>query len=64
MANTDVFADFVQYYRERQATEMSLESDLELCRDDPTTYASAAERILAAIGQAKPSWPTRRKIRA
>ena len=24
MANTDVFADFVQFYRERQASEMSL----------------------------------------
>ncbi len=51
MANTDVFADFVQFYRERQASEMSLESYLELCRDDPKTYASAAERILAAIGE-------------
>jgi serine protein kinase len=53
MANTNVFADFVQFYRERQATEMSLESYLELCLDDPKTYASAAERILAAIGEAQ-----------
>ncbi|MEK4035619.1 PrkA family serine protein kinase [Methylocystis sp. IM2] len=51
MANTDVFADFAQFYRERQASEMSLETYLELCRDDPKTYASAAERILAAIGE-------------
>lgn len=51
MANTDVFADFVQFYRERQASEMSLESYLELCRDDPKSYASAAERILMAIGE-------------
>ncbi|GLI94523.1 PrkA family serine protein kinase [Methylocystis echinoides] len=51
MANTDVFADFVQFYRERQASEMSLESFLELCHDNPHTYASAAERILAAIGE-------------
>ncbi len=51
MANTDVFADFVQFYRERQASEMSLESYLDLCRDNPRTYASAAERILAAIGE-------------
>ena len=51
MANTDVFADFVQFYRERQASEMSLESYLELCRDEPKTYASAAERILMAIGE-------------
>ncbi|WP_442756133.1 PrkA family serine protein kinase [Methylocystis sp. JAN1] len=51
MANTDVFADFVQFYRDRQATEMSLQAYLELCRDDPKTYASAAERILDAIGE-------------
>ncbi|WP_363346186.1 PrkA family serine protein kinase [Methylocystis echinoides] len=51
MANTDVFADFVQFYRERQASEMSLDSYLELCREDQKTYASAAERILAAIGE-------------
>jgi serine protein kinase len=51
MANTDVFADFVQSYRERQATEMSLQAYLELCRDNPKAYASAAERILDAIGE-------------
>ena len=51
MAHTDVFADFVQFYRERQASEMSLESYLDLCRNDSRAYASAAERILAAIGE-------------
>ncbi|QGM97725.1 PrkA family serine protein kinase [Methylocystis parvus] len=51
MANTDVFADFVQFYRERQASEISLQSYLELCRDNPKAYASAAERILDAIGE-------------
>ncbi|HEY8163427.1 MAG TPA: PrkA family serine protein kinase [Methylocystis sp.] len=51
MANTDVFADFVHHYRERQASEMSLESYLQLCRESPKTYASAAERILSAIGE-------------
>ncbi len=51
MANSDVFADFVQHYRERQASEVSLESYLQLCREDPKTYASAAERILSAIGE-------------
>ena len=61
MANTDVFADFVQFYRERQASEMSLEAYLELCRDDPKTYASAAERILTR--SASPSLSTRRKTR-
>jgi serine protein kinase len=51
MAHTEAFSDFVRFYRERQPSEMSLESFLDLCRDDPRTYASAAERILAAIGE-------------
>ena len=51
MKQSDVFADFTQTYRERQATEMSLATYLDLCRTDPKTYASAAERILHAIGE-------------
>ncbi len=51
MANADVFADFVQTYRDRQGSEMSLEAYLDLCRADPKAYASAAERILQAIGE-------------
>jgi len=50
MKESDVFADFTQSYRERQATEMSLATYLDLCRTDPKAYASAAERILHAIG--------------
>ena len=50
MKQSDVFADFTQSYRERQATEMSLAAYLDLCRADPKAYASAAERILHAIG--------------
>ena len=50
MKQSDVFADFTQSYRERQATEMSLAAYLDLCRTDPKAYASAAERILHAIG--------------
>jgi serine protein kinase len=50
MKQSDVFADFTQSYRERQATEMSLAAYLDLCRADPNAYASAAERILHAIG--------------
>ena len=30
---------------------MSLQEYLELCKDDPNTYATAAERMLAAIGE-------------
>ena len=32
---------------------MSLEAYLRLCRDEPATYASAAERLLRAIGEAE-----------
>ncbi|ARN80084.1 PrkA family serine protein kinase [Methylocystis bryophila] len=51
MTNTQLLADFAQSYRERQPTEMSLEAYLDLCRNDPGAYATAAERILKAIGE-------------
>ena len=38
------------YSRERRET-MTLTEYLERCRDDPMMYASAAERMLAAIGE-------------
>src|SRR5215831_5720648 len=38
-------------YSAGQQDEMSLEEYLELCRSDPGAYASAAERMLAAIGE-------------
>ncbi|AVV33881.1 PrkA family serine protein kinase [Cobetia sp. SIMBA_158] len=44
--------DHVQSRYERiQREEMSLQEYLELCRQDTTAYASAAERMLAAIGE-------------
>jgi serine protein kinase len=42
---------FAKIYEGRRDTEMSLEAYLRLCRDDPGTYASAAERLLRAIGE-------------
>jgi len=38
-------------YSAGQQDEMSLEEYLELCRSDPSSYATAAERMLAAIGE-------------
>jgi serine protein kinase len=38
-------------YSTGQQDEMSLEEYLELCRSDPSAYATAAERMLAAIGE-------------
>ncbi len=48
---TDLFAAFSKTYEARRETEMSLAEYLSGCRDDPMMYASAAERILAAIGE-------------
>jgi serine protein kinase len=38
-------------YSATQNEELSLEEYLELCKRDPATYATAAERMLAAIGE-------------
>jgi len=40
-------------YKNRQEVELSLHEYLELCRDDPKAYSSAAERMVAAIGKPK-----------
>ena len=48
----DDFLDtFTRSYDARRATEMSLSDYLKACRDEPMMYASATERILAAIGE-------------
>ena len=44
--------DHVQNRYERvQQEELSLQEYLELCRREPSAYATAAERILEAIGE-------------
>ncbi|MDP4006155.1 PrkA family serine protein kinase [Methylobacterium sp. NEAU K] len=50
-ATNDLFQSFARGYEARRDTEMTLSEYLEACRDDPLMYASAAERILAAIGE-------------
>lgn len=50
-SNIDLFTTYARSYESRRETEMSLQDYLEGCRDDPMMYASAAERILAAIGE-------------
>ena len=49
----DLFSSFAKSYDARRAPEMSLEDYLKGCRDNPMMYASATERILAAIGEPK-----------
>ncbi len=46
-----VFEHFHDRYTERREEEYSLEEYLQICRTDPGAYASAAERMLSAIGQ-------------
>src|SRR5215203_6753116 len=46
----DLFANFLRSYEAYRETDMSLSEYLEGCRDDPMMYASAPERLLAAIG--------------
>ncbi|MCA1939688.1 MAG: PrkA family serine protein kinase [Caenispirillum bisanense] len=47
----ELFRDFARGYEGRRETVMSLAEYLEGCREDPMMYATAAERILAAIGE-------------
>lgn len=49
--DTDLFSAFQNRYSAFQESEMSLEEYLELCRKEPAAYASAAERVLLAIGE-------------
>lgn len=46
-----VFSRYQQRYQATQEEVMSLQQYLELCKQDPTVYATAAERILMAIGE-------------
>jgi serine protein kinase len=47
----DVFSGYARDYDRRRDAEMSLQEYLEACRHDATMFASAPERILAAIGE-------------
>ncbi|MEA3158131.1 MAG: serine protein kinase, partial [Betaproteobacteria bacterium] len=40
-------------YTAARDEEMSIEAYLDLCKQDPSVYASPAERMLAAIGEAE-----------
>ncbi|WP_270936968.1 PrkA family serine protein kinase [Falsiroseomonas oryzae] len=47
----DVFSGYARDYDRRRDAEMTLQEYLEACRHDATMFASAPERILAAIGE-------------
>lgn len=47
----DVFVQFARSFDQRRDADMSLADYLQGCRSDPMMFASAPERILAAIGE-------------
>ena len=46
-----IFNQFQDRYEEAKEDEMSLQEYLDLCKSDPSVYATAAERMLLAIGE-------------
>lgn len=46
-----IFSHYQTRYEERQEEEYTIQEYLELCKDDPSTYATASERMLKAIGE-------------
>lgn len=51
MATNDLFAQFKRSYEAQRESDLSLKDYLTGCRADRLMYASAAERLLAAIGE-------------
>lgn len=51
MASDDLFQTYSRRYEARRESEMSLADYLAGCKGDPGYYATAAERLLAAIGE-------------
>lgn len=45
-----IFAQFQDRYESSLESEMTLDEYLDLCQQDPSAYATAAERLLLAIG--------------
>ncbi|MCP5153402.1 MAG: PrkA family serine protein kinase [Ectothiorhodospiraceae bacterium] len=46
-----IFEHYQNRFSDAREEELSIEDFLKLCRDDPSVYASPAERMLAAIGE-------------
>ncbi len=49
----DIFTAYARGFEAHRETEMSLAEYLDGCRDNPMMYATATERLLAAIGEAE-----------
>ena len=46
-----IFNHYQDRYESTQQEEFSLQEYLDICKNDPTAYATAAERMLMAIGE-------------
>jgi len=46
-----IFSNYQTRYEDTEQEEYSLKEYLEICKEDPTAYANAAERLLLAIGE-------------
>ncbi|MCP3687635.1 MAG: PrkA family serine protein kinase, partial [Gammaproteobacteria bacterium] len=46
-----IFDKYRERYEKRLQEEYSLQEYLDLCKEDPLVYATASERMLAAIGE-------------
>src|SRR6201996_7263553 len=49
--HVDVFDLYTTFFESRKQTELSLRDYLTLCRETPSTFANAAERMIQAIGE-------------
>eukprot|EP01037_Dinobryon_pediforme_P025454 gene25454-27616_t len=47
----DIYSSFARRFDKTREEEFSLEEYLSLCKNDPAVYASAAQRMLMAIGE-------------
>lgn len=46
-----IFKHYLEKYKCSEVEEFSLQEYLNLCRDQPSVYATSAERMLLAIGE-------------
>ena len=46
-----IFGNYQSRFEDTQQEEITLEEYLDICKSDPSAYASAAERLLLAIGE-------------
>ncbi|MCX7115696.1 MAG: PrkA family serine protein kinase [Gammaproteobacteria bacterium] len=51
MSANDFLSNYTKRFSDKKADEMSLDAYLDLCREDKSVYANAAERLLMAIGE-------------